>query len=56
MFLTIPDVLGVDESPDKNLLRQIAVRGGTLDGTLSTFTRVRSVVGCFSRLPSATVF
>jgi len=39
MFLTIPYVLGVDESPAKNLLRQIAARGGTFEGTLSKFTR-----------------
>jgi superfamily II DNA or RNA helicase len=38
MLLTIPYVLGVDESPGRNLLRQIAARGGAFQGTLSNFT------------------
>lgn len=37
MFLTVPYVLGVDESPDKNRLRQIAERSRTIEGTLSRF-------------------
>lgn len=41
MFLMIPYVLGVDDSPDKNSIRQIAARGGTFEGTLSTFRRDR---------------
>lgn len=41
MFLTIPYVLGVDDSPDKNSIRRIAARGGTFEGTLSTFRRDR---------------
>ena len=41
MFLTIPAVLGVDNSPGKNLVRQIAAPRRTIEGTLSTFTRER---------------
>src|ERR1700688_819611 len=41
MFVTIPYVLGVDESPAKNLLRQIAAPVGTFEGTISNFRRDR---------------
>jgi superfamily II DNA or RNA helicase len=41
VFLTIPHVLGIDESPGDNLLRQISVRGRAVAGTLSNFTRDR---------------
>src|SRR5262245_59524828 len=41
MFLTIPYVLAVDESPAKNVFQQIAARAGTFEGTLSNFTSTR---------------
>jgi hypothetical protein len=43
MLLTTPYVLGIDDSPGKNLLRQVAARSETLERTLSNFTgdRVR---------------
>ena len=37
MFLSLPYVLGVDESPTKNRLRQIAHGSRTVEGTLSNF-------------------
>jgi superfamily II DNA or RNA helicase len=41
MLLTVPEVLGVDEAPNQNTLRQIAARRETLEGSLSTFTSGR---------------
>jgi superfamily II DNA or RNA helicase len=41
MFLSLPYVLGVDESPAKNMLRQIAEGARTVNGTLSNFTTDR---------------
>ena len=41
MLLITPYVLGMNDSPQGNLLRQIAERGGTHEGTLSTFSRDR---------------
>jgi superfamily II DNA or RNA helicase len=41
MFLTIPYVLGLDDSPDKNSIRRIAAHSGTFEGSLSTFKRDR---------------
>jgi hypothetical protein len=42
LLLTTPYVLGIDDSPDKNLLRQVAARRETLEGTLSNFTGARA--------------
>jgi hypothetical protein len=42
MLLTTPYVLGIDDSPGKNLLRQVAARRETLEGTLSNFTGARA--------------
>ena len=41
MLLTTPYVLGVDQSPHRNQLRQIAVPVQAVEGTLVTFTRDR---------------
>ncbi len=41
MFLTIPSVLGVDDSPAKNLVQQITAARRRVEGTLSPFTRDR---------------
>ena len=41
MFLTIPSVLGVDDSPAKNLVQQITAPRRRIEGTLSPFTRDR---------------
>src|SRR5687768_6874988 len=41
MLLTTPYVLGIDESPHRNQLRQIAVPVQAVEGTLVTFTRNR---------------
>lgn len=41
MLLTTPYVLGIDESPQRNQLRQIAVPVQAIEGTLVTFTRDR---------------
>lgn len=39
MDLTIPYVLGVEESSRGNVLRQVAAGGGTVEGALAHFTR-----------------
>ena len=41
MCLETPYVLAVDDSPAKNLLRQVAVPSAKLDGTLTPFTAPR---------------
>ena len=41
MLLTTPYVLGIDQSPHRNQLRQIAVPVQAVEGTLVTFTRDR---------------
>ena len=41
MYLETPYVLAVDDSPAKNLLRQVAVPSAKLDGTLTPFTAPR---------------
>lgn len=41
MFLTVPEVLGVNEAPQKNPLQQIAAPSATLEGVLTNFTNGR---------------
>ena len=41
MYLETPYVLAVDDSPAKNLLRQVAVPSAKLDGTLTPFTAAK---------------
>ena len=41
MRVTLPYVLGVQESPGKNLLRQVVAGGDTVEGALARFTRDR---------------
>lgn len=41
MLLSTPPVFGIEESPLRNILRQIAVAGETVEGRLSNFNRDR---------------
>src|SRR5262245_11868511 len=41
MLLTTPYVLGIDQSPHRNQLRQVAVPAQAIEGTLVRFTRDR---------------